>query len=321
MKYVAIPNSDLRVSQICLGSAEMGAGISPKDSFSLLDAFIAEGGNFIDTAHVYSDWIPNTKSTSEKLIGQWLKKSGMREDVMIATKGAHPELTSMNVSRLSKADIERDVTESLEYLQIDTIDLYWLHRDDVNLPVGEIIEALNEQVWLGNIRYFGCSNWTIRRIQEASDYAADKNVRSFVANQPLWSLAVADMKAIPDQTLVGMDDEGMRFHKRTKMAVIPYTSQAKGFFSKVERSGRAGLSEGDQKVYFSEQNSRLLLRVQALAKKYAVGVNDIALSYLLSQPFVTIPVVGCKTIEQLKSSLKALDVVLSREELAELEAA
>ncbi len=97
MKYVAIPNSDLRVSQICLGSAEMGASITPKDSFSLLDAFIAEGGNFIDTAHVYSDWIPNTKSTSEKLIGQWLKKSGMREDVMIATKGAHPKLTSMNV--------------------------------------------------------------------------------------------------------------------------------------------------------------------------------------------------------------------------------
>ncbi len=213
------------------------------------------------------------------------------------------------------------MTESLEYLQIDIIDLYWLHRDDVSIPVGEILEALNEQVWLGNIRYFGCSNWTISRIQDALDYAARKNIQAFVANQPLWSLAAADMEAIPDQTLVGMDDEAIAFHNRTKMSVIPYSSQAKGFFSKIERFGHEGLSEGDQKVYFSDLNSRRLLRVQALAKKYAVSVNDIALSYLLSQPFVTIPVVGCKTIEQLKSSLKALDVVLSREELVELEAA
>ncbi len=321
MKYVTIPNTELRVSQICLGSAEFGATMTPKDSFNLLDAFIAEGGNFIDTAHVYSDWIPNTKSTSEKLIGQWLRKSGMREDILIATKGAHPELTSMNVSRLSKADIEQDVNESLEYLQTDMIDLYWLHRDDTNIPVGEIIDALNEQVWLGNIRYFGCSNWTVSRIQEALDYAAEKNIPSFVANQPLWSLAVADMQAIPDKTLVGMDDEGLAFHKRTKMAVIPYTSQAKGFFSKVERSGSNGLSEGDRKVYFSDINNRRLLRVQELAQKYAVGVNDIALSYLMSQPFTTIPVVGCKTVEQLKSSLKAVDVVLTRAEVAYLEAA
>lgn len=321
MKYVTIPKSELRVSQICIGSAEFGASITQENAFRLLDAFIAEGGNFIDTAHVYSDWIPNTKSTSEKWIGQWLRKSGMREDVVIATKGAHPLLTSMNVSRMSHADIETDVQESLEYLQADMIDLYWLHRDDVTIPVGEILEALNEQVWLGNIRYFGCSNWTIKRIQEALNYAADKNIQGFVANQPLWSLAAADMSQIPDQTLVGMDSDGLAFHKRTKMAVIPYTSQAKGFFSKVERAGREGLSAGDQKVYFSEINSRRLLQVQALAKKYAVSVNDIALSYLLSQPFVTIPVVGSKTIDQLKSSLKALDVTLSREELTSLEMA
>lgn len=321
MKYVNIPNTELRVSQICLGSADFGASVTQPTAFSLMDAFIAEGGNFLDTAHVYSDWIPNTKSTSEKWIGQWLKKSGMREDVFIATKGAHPKLTSMNVSRLSEADINLDVSESLEYLQIDTIDLYWLHRDDVQIPVGDIIEALNEQVWLGNIRYFGCSNWTFSRIQEAINYAVEHHVQGFVANQPLWSLAEADMRQIPDKTLVGMGKEGVAFHERTQMAVIPYTSQAKGFFSKVERSGEAGLSEGDRKVYFNDLNKKRLLRVQELAKKYAVTVNDIALSYLLSQPFVTIPVVGCKTIEQLKSSFKALDVMLTSEELAYLEAA
>ena len=118
-----------------------------------------------------------------------------------------------------------------------------------------------------------------------------------------------------------MDAEGMTFHKRTKMAVIPYTSQAKGFFSKVERSGSEGLSEGDRKVYFSDVNKKRLLRVQELAKKYDVSVNDIALSYLMSQPFTTIPVVGSKTVEQLKSSLKAVDVALSRDEVVYLETA
>ncbi len=321
MKYVTIPHSELRVSQICLGSAEFGASITRQDAFRLLDTFVAEAGNFIDTAHVYSDWIPNTKSTSEKWIGQWLKQSGMREDTVIATKGGHPELRSMNVSRMSREDIEQDVNESLEYLQVDVIDLYWLHRDDVNMPVGEILDILNEQVWLRNIRYFGCSNWSVKRIKEAQDFAERKNIKGFVANQPLWSLAAADMSKIPDQTLVGMDEEGMVFHKRTQLAAIPYSSQAKGFFSKVEQLGREGLSEGDQKVYYSEINKRRLLRVKELAKKYTVSVNDIALSYLLSQPFTTIPVVGCKTVDQLRASLKALDVVLTSEEIAYLEAA
>ncbi|MCC6897028.1 MAG: aldo/keto reductase [Anaerolineae bacterium] len=319
MKYVTIPQTELKVSQICLGSADFGASIPRKETFALLDAFVAAGGNFIDTAHVYSDWIPNTKSTSEKTIGYWLRDSGMRQDVVIGTKGAHPLLTSMNQSRLSPEDIQTDVEESLEYLQTGHIDLYWLHRDDTAIPVGEIIDALNEQADKGRITQFGCSNWQFSRIQEALDYAARKGVQSFVGNQPLWSLAAADMNAIPDKTLVGMDDEGIVFHKRTGMAVIPYTSQAKGFFSKLDAKGADGITEGDKKVYLSEANQQRLPRVQKLAREHGVGVNEIALAYLTNQPFVTVPVIGPKNVGQLQSSLKAADVKLTSQELAYLE--
>src|ERR1041385_4398438 len=102
MKYVNIPKTDLRVSQLCMGSEQVGAAISPADSVALLNEFVAQGGNFIDTAHVYSDWIPGTKGTSEKIIGQWLKTAGPRSQFVIGTKGAHPLLTSMNVSRRSE---------------------------------------------------------------------------------------------------------------------------------------------------------------------------------------------------------------------------
>ncbi len=320
MKYATIPKTELRVSQICLGSGDFGATVPRKETFALLDAFVAAGGNFIDTAHVYSDWIPNTKSTSEKTIGYWMRDRGMRHDVVIGTKGAHPLLTSMNKSRLSHDDIETDILESLEYLQTDSIDLYWLHRDDTAIPVGEIIDVLNEQVGKGHITHFGCSNWKFSRIQEALDYASRRGIQSFVANQPLWSLATADMDAIPDKTLAGMDDEGIAFHKRTGMAVVPYSSQAHGFYSKLEAKGADAISEGDKKTYLSEANIQRLPRVQKLAQQYGVSVNDIALAYLTNQPFVTVPVVGCKTLEHLQSSLAAADLTLTPEELAYLDA-
>ncbi len=319
MKYVTIPKTDLQVSQICLGSVELGLSLAKDQSFALLDAFVAGGGNFIDTAHVYSNWIPNTKSSSEKMIGQWLSERGLHKQIIVGTKGAHPELATMHVSRLSRADIEQDINESLEYLQAESIDLYWLHRDDDQIPVGNIIDALNEQVSAGTIRYFGCSNWKISRIQEALDYAVSKGIQSFVANQPLWSLATANMDAIADKTLVGMDDAGKAFHKRTGMSVIPYTSQAKGFFTKLEASGIDGIRASDKGIYLSESNMQRLPRVQELAKKYDGTVNDIALAYLMSQPFTTIPVVGCRTHEQLTASLNAVNVTLTSDEIAYLD--
>src|SRR5258708_9428063 len=162
----------------------------------------------------------------------------------------------MNGARLSRAEIAHDVDESLEFLQTDSIDLYWLHRDDSAIPVGDILGSLNEQVAAGKIRYFGCSNWKISRIQAAVDYAASKNIQGFSANQPMWSLATPNLDQLSDKTLVAMDSDATAFHGRTGMAVIPYTSQAQGFFTKLAASGRAGLSASVSKAYYNETNVR-----------------------------------------------------------------
>jgi aryl-alcohol dehydrogenase-like predicted oxidoreductase len=319
VQYVDIPNSALRVSRFCLGSAEIGAKLSVPDALTLLDEFVRLGGTFIDTAHVYSDWIPGTKSTSEKVIGQWMKANGLRDQLVIGTKGGHPALATMQVSRLSRAEIEQDVTESLEYLQTDRIDLYWLHRDDPAIPAGEIVETLNQQAAAGRIRYFGASNWTIQRIAEANDYAQRRGISGFVANQPMWSLAAINWDAVPDKTIVAMDDEALAYHRRTGLPVIPFSSQAHGFFGKLHAAGRTGVSGRDLSIYDNETNAARLERAEALAGKYGASVNDIALAYLLSQPFVTVPIVGCRNTEQLRASLHALDVRLSADEVTYLE--
>lgn len=316
MKTLNIPGTDLSPSQICLGTSEFNARIPADEAYALLDAFIENGGNFLDTAHVYADWIPGTKSSSEKFLGQWLRQTGLRRQIVLATKGAHPFLATMNTPRMSPAEIAADLNESLEYLQTDTIDLYWLHRDDPSRPVGEILEALNEHVRAGRIRCFGCSNWRISRIQEVLDYAKAHGLQGFVANQPMWSLAVPNLAEWPDQTIVALDDEGVAFHKRTQMALIPFSSQARGFFTKLA-AGKT-LADSERRLYHNEANLRRLERATTLAKRYAVSVTEIVLSYALSQPFPVFPIVGCRTIEQLNDSLKAANLTLTAEDVAYL---
>ncbi|MCM3628478.1 aldo/keto reductase [Paenibacillus glycanilyticus] len=178
-----------------------------------MDAYVASGGNMIDTAEVYANWLPGTQSISECTIGNWMKSRGNRNNLIVTTKGAHPRLPTMEISRMSREEITEDVDGSLRRLQVDTIDLYWLHRDDRNRHAGEILDTLNNLVKEGKIRYFGCSNWTANRIQEAQLYAESHGLQSFSANQPMWSLASVDPSAMEDRTLVVMDEELLHLHR------------------------------------------------------------------------------------------------------------
>jgi len=320
MKYATIPETDLRPSALCLGTNRFGSVIDHESAFALLDAFVDLGGSFIDTAHVYADWIPGApKSASEKTIGRWLKARGARDQVILATKGGHPALSNMKASRLSKEDIVRDVYESLEHLQTDWIDLYWLHRDDPSVPVGGMLETLNELATAGKIRYFGCSNWRLPRIREALEYSRRHGLGGFVANQPLWSLALPNQAALSDpDNLVVFDDECYDFHLKTRLAVVAYSSQGQGFFDKLNQLGPAGLQEGDRRRYYNDTNVARFAQVQVLARQHATSPGVIALSYLLSQPFVTIPIIGPRTIEQVRDSAKAVALTLTAGELGAL---
>ena len=205
--------------------------------------FLKQGGNFVDTAHVYNDWVPGERSRSEKLLGAWIKERRNRPNVRLATKGAHPDLAQMQVGRLSPAEIQADVEESLRFLQVETIDLYWLHRDDAARPVEEIINTLEAHAQAGKIRYFGCSNWRLERIQAAQKYSAGRGRSGFVGVQNLWSLAKVNLDILRerDATLAVMDDDLWQYHRQTGLAAIPYTSQANGLFQKMDTVGTARL--------------------------------------------------------------------------------
>ena len=159
MKYIQLNNTDLDVSRICLGTAGFGDKLDQEKSFEVLDAFIRAGGNFIDTANVYCKWLEGHGTCSEKIIGKWLKDRGAEGKVIVATKGAHYSFEDPGRSRVNREDIRADLDESCRTLGKDEIDCYWLHRDDPEKPVEEIVDILEELKKEGRIRYYGFSNY------------------------------------------------------------------------------------------------------------------------------------------------------------------
>jgi aryl-alcohol dehydrogenase-like predicted oxidoreductase len=319
MKYTTIPTTELKPATICLGTVGIGSKLDQAASFELLDAYLDQGGNFIDTAQVYSDWLPGERSSSEKTIGRWLNQRRNRDNIILATKGAHPGLATMHIPRMSRQEIIHDLDQSLRHLQTDIIDLYWLHRDAPNHPVEDILETLNDQVKAGKIRYFGCSNWRTERIKAAQEYAAHHGLQGFAANQARWSLAHVDPEAISDKTTVVMDEAMVQYHRQTGLAATPYTAQAQGLFQKLASGAAGQIDPNSRRVYPAAENQQRFERVRRLAADTGLSITQIVLGYLQSQPFVTIPIVGCRTLDQLNDSLQAADIRLTPDQLRYLE--
>jgi aryl-alcohol dehydrogenase-like predicted oxidoreductase len=201
---------------------------------------------------------------------------------------------------------------------MDVIDLYWLHRDDPQQPVDEMLETLHDAVIKGKIRSYGCSNWSGPRMREAQRYAAVHDMIGLVANQPGWSLAQRNADVGGDTTIRFMDDDAYTFHLETGLLAAAYSSQANGFFAGAY--GRnilpptPGVNPGVVRSYYSETNFTRLDRARELAARHNRHPNDIALAYLTSQPFPTCAIIGCGTMEHLEESMTASDLLLSPEE-------
>jgi aryl-alcohol dehydrogenase-like predicted oxidoreductase len=319
MRYQPIPQIGLRPSVLCLGTADMGSKIDRATSFRLLDIFVSHGGNFLDTAQVYADWLPGERSISEKTLGEWLSTRGNRREIVLATKGAHPQLETMHRHRMTRADIVHDLDASLRNLRTDVVDLYWLHRDALAVPVGEIIAILNDQVRAGKIRAFGCSNWATARIEAAQAYATAHGLQGFSANQPLWNIGVPDLAVIGDPTLTMMDETMRHFHQQTGVAAVPYSSQANGLFSRLASGKTAQIKPATERVYHLPENQRRVERIRQLVQQSGLTPTQIVLGYLLGQPFPVFPIIGCQTVAQLEESLTAGDVQLTREQIGVVE--
>ena len=319
MQPLTLPGTTLSVSPLCLGGVPFGLTLSAAGSFDLLDRFVELGGNFIDTARVYSDWEPGERRRSERILGDWLQARVRRDRLVIATKGAHPFIESLTVPRTSAAEIRDDLEGSLRQLRIEVIDLYWLHRDDPARPVGHFIDVLNTFLREGKIRAFGASNWTAARLRAANDYARASHQQGFVANQPFWCLGCQQSRPPPFTGYVKLDADMLRFHSETGLAVIPYTAQANGFFSKLALPPSLRPANFAAHEFHTEPNLAAGKRVLELAEAKRVAPSAIVLAYLWSRPFPVVPIIGCRTTAQLDDSIAALPVRLSSAELASLE--
>lgn len=317
MRYAALPGVSKETAIICMGTAPMGSSQDSELAFRIMDAYAEMGGNFLDTARVYG-LTDDGVSLSERCVGAWIRSRGMRERVVLATKGAHYSLKDHS-KRLSRADILADCESSLRDLGVDFIDIYWLHRDDEDRPVEEIIDTLNELKKRGCVGALGASNWTARRLREANDYAARSGQAGFSADQPQWSLA--RQVVCGDPTLVQMYDELKEFHRSTGIPVVPFSSQAKGFYSKLAQGGVESLNPKGLERFAFDENIRKLPVVERIAASHGVSVGAVALGYLTNQPFPVFPIVGISREEYMADVRAACDLVLTPDEVRALEEA
>jgi len=306
MRYLQIPGLEKPVSRVALGAINFTTE-NPEPAFAILDSFIALGGTLVDTAHVYRH------GGVDRTLGLYFDARG-RDKVMVLGKGCHPMGNSG--PRVTPEALSADLDESLEWMHTDYIDLYILHRDNEAVPVGPIVERLNEERAKGRIRAFGGSNWSHRRIAEANEYAEQHGLMSFAASNPNLSLAR------PNEPMwagcVSADDAMRAWHKATQLPLISWSSQAGGFFT--GRFSPEDRSNADMvRVYYSDANWERLRRASELAEKRGVTPVQIALAYVLSQPFPTVALIGPQNNAELESSYQGSLLELLGEEMAYLD--
>ncbi|MEN3013428.1 MAG: aldo/keto reductase [Endomicrobiia bacterium] len=301
MEYLKIPGLEKPVSRLILGA---DVHIELPYATVMFDEFYRLGGNCFDTAHIYYE------GKSERVLGQWIKNRNLREEIVILDKGAHtPWCDPQNLTK--------QLLESLERLQVDYIDIYLLHRDNLEIPVGEFIEVLNEHKKLGRIKIFGCSNWTIQRIEEANNYARKRNLEGFSVVSNNFSLAKM-VSAVWEGCISSSNKEDIEWFKKTQIPLFSWSSQARGFFS-----GKASPDNFEDKelvrCWYSKENFERLERARILASKKNIKPINIALAYVLSQKFPTAALIGPRNLFELKDCMVAFDIKLTEEEIRYLE--
>jgi aryl-alcohol dehydrogenase-like predicted oxidoreductase len=314
MEYRKLGNSGLKVARICLGSMQFGWTADETASFAVMDAYFGAGGNFIDTADIYSGWAPGGEAGgSEKIIGRWMKARGNRHLVVVATKFNGRMWAGPNGDGLSRVHLMKAVEDSLRRLDTDYIDLYQTHWPHPDTPQEETLRALDDLVKAGKVRYIGCSNEPAWRLCKSLWISDKYNLHRFISSQPSYSLVKRDEFERESEALC-LDQN---------IGVIPYSPLQGGFLTGkyrrnlVPESVRAeGLRE-----YFTERNFDLIDLLENLGRTYHATVAQMSLAWLLQRPAITAPIVGANNLTQLQDILGSLEVKLTPEDVSAIDAA
>jgi aryl-alcohol dehydrogenase-like predicted oxidoreductase len=315
MRMNTLGMTGLQVSNICLGTMQFGWTAGEAASFATLDAFADAGGNFIDTADIYSNWAPgNPGGVSEQIIGRWLKQRPDRDRFVIATKVRGRMWAGDDGEGLSRAHILRAADDSLRRLQVETIDLYQCHWPDEGTPIEETLAAFATLIESGKVRYIGASNYDAEQLQQALTASGETALPRFETLQPHHSLVhrreyERDLAALCEREGIG---------------VIPYSPLAGGFLTGKYRRGQPppkSQRAARAKRFMTDEGFAVLDALAEIADAHSTTVPAVALAWELTRPAVVAPIIGANSPEQLAELLPGGDLILSPDEVARLDAA
>ncbi|MEO6925330.1 MAG: aldo/keto reductase [Rhodanobacter sp.] len=306
MQQRPLGNSPLSISPLVLGSNVFGWNVDEKRAFELLDAFVDAGGNLIDTADMYSAWVPgNRGGEAETIIGKWLKRSGKREQVLVATKVAkwaeHPGLSPMN--------IRQAVDGSLQRLQVDCIDLYFAHQDDADVLMADTLGEFGRLIEAGKVRAIGASNFGAARFADALAVSREHGLPRYECIQPEYNLVSRH----------GYEAELEPLARRENIGVISYYGLASGFLSGKYRSTtdltRSATRGGSVKKFLNPHGLGVLNALDDVAATHQATPAQVALAWLMARPGLTAPIASATSVGQLQELLGALDLTLTAGEI------
>ena len=295
---ITIPETDLVVHPLCLGSNIFGSNADEAQSHAVMNAYFDQGGNFIDTADMYNQWVDgHVGGESETIIGSWMASRGNRESMVIATKVSkmdrRPGLSAKNIFAACE--------ESLDRLQSDYIDLYYSHEDDLNVSLEETLGAYAQLIAQGKVRYIAASNFTPARLRESIKFSEDNNLPAYVAVQDLYNLV----------NRTEYEGEMSQAVAELGLSNIPFYGIARGFLS---GKYRPGVTEVDSLraqgalEHATDKNFAILTAMDGIAKAHNASLSAIALAWLRAQPTVSAPIASARTVAQLNEIIQIVDL-------------
>lgn len=320
-KKILIPHTDLSVSAMGLGTVDAGLGPDPTAIETVIDTYLDLGGNLIDTAHVYSDWVLGERARSERVLGDWLTKSGKRNKIILMTKGGHPEMDNRHSNflqpRMTHKDMVEDLEDSLRKLRTDYIDIYFYHRDNRIQSIEEEIETMEEFVHAGKIRYYGCSNWDADRMSEAMIYCREKGYRGFVADQSLYNVGMKYMNELEDKTLRCTQGKEYDFHlNHPEVLLMPYFGNCSGYFQKYLSKGAAAVKGMN---YDTEENRIVAEKIKNLTEKYECSITQVVMGFFRFQSMVCVPLYGTTSSVHLLDAYRSIEIPFKKEDFEALQ--
>lgn len=295
------------MNRVILGTAKLGLE-GRESAFEMLDAYVEAGGTEIDTASVYSDWVPGETGRSETIIGEWLKARGNRDGIVINTKGAHPPMGDMHSPRSDAASLRHDVELSLKRLGVDALDLWYFHRDDPSRPVADLVGPVHELIAEGKVKAYGVSNWSAARIGEALALSGPKPL----ANQPLGNILCRVMGNPSDDTLAVFDSEMLQQAKTNGIVLNLFTSQCGGTFER-RKAGKTPPADYDKPACAAAVG-----RIEAICLREGLPVSQVILAFLLALGPNVRALIGPRNAAQFRENYAAGDLQLTPELVREI---